>query len=179
MNGKIKKSANGFTLMEIIIVLGVLGIVAAIAVPAINNWLPNYRLKGVARELFSQMQKARSEAVKRNTCVIVEFENAAGGNRGGYKIFIDDGEDGGTASDGIHDDGERILIEREMPSGCSLYEASFGGGLITGYNARGLPFGNNTGSVKIKNEKSRYYQMSLSNSGYPKIKKSSDETNFN
>lgn len=179
MNEKIKKPANGFTLMEIIVVLGILGIIAAITIPAVHNWLPNYRLKGAARELFSQMQKARSEAVKRNTCVIVEFEKAVGVNRGGYKIFIDDGEGGGTACDGNHHNDERILFEMEMPSGCSLYEASFGGGLIAGYNSRGLPFDNKTGSTKIKNNKSRFYEMSMSNSGYPKMKKSSDGTTFN
>jgi type IV fimbrial biogenesis protein FimT len=37
------------------------------------NWLPDYRLKGAARDLYSNMQKARSEAIKLNRNTAITF----------------------------------------------------------------------------------------------------------
>ena len=177
MNNKIKKSVRGFTLLEVLVVLAILAAVSAVAVPGVMGWLPNYRLQGAARELYSNMQKAKSEAVKRNTSVGIAFTTAAFPTTGGsYTVFLDDGTGGGTASNATRDGGERILFRIEMPPNCTLYDASFGGEPVTGYSSRGLPLGNRTGSAKLRNNKSRWYQMSLSNSGYPKITKSTDGT---
>ena len=68
---------RGFTLIELMIVIGVIGIMAAISTPMIMNWLPNYRLKAAARDLYSNMQKARMVAVKsnQNTAIIFDVAN--------------------------------------------------------------------------------------------------------
>jgi len=70
------KNSKGFTLIEVIIVVALIGIMSAVAIPGIRQWLPNYRLSGVARELYSNMQKAKGLAVKMNRSTAIRFNVA-------------------------------------------------------------------------------------------------------
>lgn len=177
MNNTILKTAKGFTLLEIIIVLAIMAIAAAVATPSVMSWLSDYRLKAAARELYSNMQKAKSEALKRNCSVGIAFSTQTfPAQGGGYTIFLDNGT-GTNAGNAEQDAGEQTLLAVVMPLGCTLYQASFDG-TKTGYNSRGFPLGNRTGSARLRNDNSLWYEMALSNSGYPKIRKSHDGTNW-
>lgn len=70
------KNSRGFTLLEVIVVVSIIAVMAAIAIPALNTWGPNYRLKGAVRDVYSAMQKARILAVKTNTDTAVIFDPA-------------------------------------------------------------------------------------------------------
>lgn len=63
----------------------ILAIVLAMAVPSVNNWLLNAQIRTTAESMLDGLQKARTEAVKRNT--YVEFQlNVA--DDGGWTIRI-------------------------------------------------------------------------------------------
>ena len=169
----------GFTMVELMIVIAVIAILTAIAVPNIISWLPNYRAKAAARDVISNFQKAKMEAVKRNRDVIIQFTPgayAASGQVGSYQIFVDDGSGGGIAGDGIQNGAERVLAQVNMPKNVSLYTTSFAGD-TTGYNSRALPW--KLGSVEIRNNKSRYYRARLSVAGNVKLRTSSDGIAWN
>lgn len=64
-------NADGFSLVEIMIVIGVLGILMAIALPNFAQWIASERVRGAANDLYAGLMMARSEAMKRNVQVDV------------------------------------------------------------------------------------------------------------
>ena len=62
---------RGFTLIELIVVLTITAIMAAIAVPSFGNFMAAQRAKSASYELATTLLLARSEAIKRNANVQV------------------------------------------------------------------------------------------------------------
>jgi len=60
---------SGFTLPELLIVLAVIGVLAAIAAPSFQSLTQSQQAKNASFELFSSLSLARSEAIKRNANV--------------------------------------------------------------------------------------------------------------
>lgn len=60
---------SGTTLIEALIALTILGIVLALAAPAVGDWLKNAQIRTAAESLQDGLQQARNEAVRRNTAV--------------------------------------------------------------------------------------------------------------
>jgi type IV fimbrial biogenesis protein FimT len=87
-----KQRSSGFTILEIMIVLTIAGILAAIAMPSFDNQIRLQRLKGASTELYLSLMFARSEAIKRNAKIDVR-RNAAGWMEGWYVRIQDTGED--------------------------------------------------------------------------------------
>lgn len=77
MKGELNKRlcmAPGFTIIEVVIVVTIIGILSAIATPVFLKWLPGIRLKGAARDLFGDMQATRMVAVKNNKNTAITFD---------------------------------------------------------------------------------------------------------
>ena len=58
------------------ITIAVLAILSAIAVPSFLDWIPKYRLKGAASDLFGNMQLAKMTAIENNTTCSLTFTAA-------------------------------------------------------------------------------------------------------
>jgi prepilin-type N-terminal cleavage/methylation domain-containing protein len=102
---------GGFTLVEAIIVVAVLGILVMIGLPSFLGTLNRTRLTGNARQLASLFQVARLEAIKFNTPVKVVYDSAL--RR--FYAFVDQDRDG------VEDAGERRLSSTlDLPLQISL-----------------------------------------------------------
>lgn len=64
-------SKRGFTLIELMVAVAVLGILLTIAVPNFQTFLMNNRMASQANDLITALNMARSEAVKRAASVTV------------------------------------------------------------------------------------------------------------
>lgn len=64
---------RGFSMVELMIVLAVIGILAAFTTPNLPNWSTNIRLNSSAKEIASTLQLARMKAIAQNTDVTVCF----------------------------------------------------------------------------------------------------------
>jgi prepilin-type N-terminal cleavage/methylation domain-containing protein len=68
---------KGVTLIELIIVLAIVAIGAAMAAPGMSEWMARAKLNAEARKIYSVFQLARSEAIKNNhdVCVGIVFNS--------------------------------------------------------------------------------------------------------
>jgi type IV fimbrial biogenesis protein FimT len=90
---------SGFTLVELLMAVIIIVILSAIAVPTATTWLPNYYLRNAAMDIFSNMQFAKTEAVRHNSPYAVVFDS--GNNR--FSLVSGPGADGvfGTGGDDV------------------------------------------------------------------------------
>jgi type IV fimbrial biogenesis protein FimT len=139
----VMNSKKGFTLIELLTVIALLAILSSVAIPNLIGVLPKNRLGGSAREILSTLHFAKMAAIKENSTVVVRFNPASDD----CIVFVDDGEGGGAADDGLRTAGERILKHSAMPPGVNLLSPSFGN--VLSFNSRG--FADSTGEVTVQN----------------------------
>ena len=99
----LRKRQSGFTLIEMMIVIAVLAIMSAIAIPNFMSLLPGMRLNGAARQVMGDLMAARMKAVKLNKKTKVFFDNSSQ-----YRI-CDDADSNATV-----DDGEGDVVDRSI-----------------------------------------------------------------
>ena len=84
---------RGYSLLELIMVMGLGATLTAAAVPQYLAGLDEARARGAAHHVSAQLQRARMEAVKRSAMVGVQFTSSADGGYG-YAMYLDGNTNG-------------------------------------------------------------------------------------
>lgn len=131
---------EGFTLIEVLIVIAIIAIGSAVAAPMMNDFAARYRLRGAARDITSTLQLIRLEAIKRKVNCVMTFSQPINGDTYDYVAFVDSDEDW------VYDSGEAVLARVNFADPISI-DAAAGGvtfdatpGLpAVAFNSRGFP----------------------------------------
>lgn len=159
---------NGFTKTELLVVLGVISIVGAVASTGWKSYIPTHRLNNAVRELWTTMQLARLMAVKENTTSAVTLDSETCS----FEAFIDNGTGpGAVAGNGKRESSERVLRCRPLPPDILVHRITFTARMLR-FNSRGMPRG--AGSFYLKNRRGEFLGISVGFTGSMTIKKSTN-----
>ena len=136
------RNNRGVSLIEIVVVIAIVGILSAIAVPNVIGWRAARKLDGAARNFMADMELARIKAIREAEDISVVFDVAGES----YQMIVD------LDDDYTLDPGETQFRERTMPPGITIVSTTFSGNR-TRFNTRGTPniigratFGNSAGN---------------------------------
>jgi type IV fimbrial biogenesis protein FimT len=82
MSASARRAQSGFTIIELIVTIAIAGILVSLVIPSFSNFFSKRRVEGIASELATDLQYARSEAVARNRNTLVTFGAAC------YVVYV-------------------------------------------------------------------------------------------
>ncbi|MCP4392549.1 MAG: prepilin-type N-terminal cleavage/methylation domain-containing protein [Gammaproteobacteria bacterium] len=140
------KKNSGFTLLELMIILGVVSILMMIAIPSMTTFSQNDRLTTNINSMVGHLAYARSEALKLSQQVVICSSNDAatcsGGWADGWIVYIDaDADNSFTA-------GEVVIRAQQALGGSNTLTATGIGSQIT-YDNRGFVNAASIGSLLL------------------------------
>ncbi len=103
------KKQYGITLLELMVVITLVGILGAMALPSMTGLLKNNRLTAQANSLIGMMQYARNEAINRGHNIVIQPLVAGTNWAQGWQVRLD------VDSDGDYSDAADVVIRNSNP----------------------------------------------------------------
>jgi prepilin-type N-terminal cleavage/methylation domain-containing protein len=154
---------KGFTLAEVVVTLGILALMATIAIPSYFSWLPKNRIRTSVRQIYDDLNLAKMLAVKNNTNAVVKFFPASNT----YSIWLDT-----KVANFALDANEPIIRQgATLEKDVNLYQTSLTSNSCA-FNNRGLSI--NTGQIYMTSPSGLYIGVDLNAAGGISIITSTD-----
>lgn len=149
-------SRNGFTLMEFLVIIGIIGILALIGIPTFRSYQPTLQLSGSVRNLVSDLRYAQQLAVTEQIEYGVRFSTTTDPKY--YQII----KYGGTTS---------TVKTVEFPEEIIRVSISDLSDINSDKEARYIPYGSvrEEGEITLENSKNATTTIEVRPSGFVKI----------
>lgn len=158
LRNSIVQTPRGFTLVELMVTVALLGILLSLSVPSFTQFIGQQQVKGLARDFRSAVLQARSESVKRNSDVFLKA-NTTWSN--GWFVTTD-------STDVYADCGGSGACLGVYVSGTDFTAVGAGSGTLITFNKTGRPTVSGISMTfcdKAKSENITQYVVSISMSG--------------
>ena len=172
------KRKGGFTIVELVVALSIMGIAVSAAIPGFSRWLPDYELKKAATQLYSNLHLAKMAAVRDNAEWALYFNPIAGGL---YQIRFGTGPNGEYIDPGGYTVEKTIWLHDYKGGICFGHgsaTAAIGGGWddditflsnTVVFMPRGMA--DSQGYVYLQNQKNATYAVGALTTGYVLMRK--------
>jgi type IV fimbrial biogenesis protein FimT len=142
-----KTGSKGFSLVEMLVVIGILAITAIVTIPNVIAWRSGMQFRAAVNELRNDLESAKTRAVKENAKVTVAFDPTAGQ----YRMTYPD------------QDNQIILLKSQtLPAGVRIAS-----GNNTSFSSRGTA---DTGTIVLANQQGKTKSISISFIGKIEVK---------
>ena len=151
-----KKMAKdyGFSLIEILVVIAIVGVIASIGIPSFLRARTDAKLRGAASNLKGDLELAKMRAIRENAYVVILFEES------GYLIWVDNGSLSGNWE---MEDDEILVRNRDLPEGVYLEMDTPFPGNLTRFVGRGVS--EDDGDLVLRNNRGKEKTVNINRLG--------------
>lgn len=115
---------RGFSLLEVMVVVVVIGIVLALGVPSFQIWTQNLQIRTAAEAIVAGLQITKNEAIRRNVNVAFTMDTV-GGKQTYWRMNLESDVDGTPLQSRDSDEGSRNVTATLSPD--SSFRVTFNG----------------------------------------------------
>lgn len=145
------KRVAGFTLIELMVVITILGVLLAVGIPSFQQLIVNNRIVTNTNDMVADFALARSEALKRGgstvvtVCATTNGTSCSGTNNwsGGRLVFVDAGTVGSV------DTGDVVLRKAEAVDGMTVTANGFSTTGFLAYRSSGTVTSTQLGTFTV------------------------------